>query len=75
MKRLTIKETMVYGMLCKMYGMGKIPTIDKMREELKKNGLELKSNNSLTQYYEQLQKKGFVKGFVNKKSNKHINFI
>ncbi len=39
------------------------PTFEELRGELCKNGLELKSNNSLVQYLGVLEEKGFVQRF------------
>jgi len=51
----------------------KSPTFEELRKELHKEGMELKSNNSLVQYLGTLEEKGFVQRFEKARGIRLLN--
>jgi len=63
-KELTQKQSKVLSAIKEsINSKGFSPTFEELRESLAKKGMKLKSNNSLVQYINALEEKGFVQNF------------
>jgi len=63
-RKLTIKQKKVLQAIKEFVNeKGFSPTFKELRQILSKRGLELKSNNSVVQYLEALEEKGFIQRF------------
>jgi len=67
-RNLTTKQSKVLSAIRDFIGKkGVSPTFEELREILAKKGLELKSNNSVVQYLNVLEEKGFIQKFSKKR--------
>jgi len=67
-KKLTSKQSKVLSVIRDFVGKkGFSPTFEELRGALAKKGMELKSNNSVVQYLDVLEEKGFIQRFSKKR--------
>ena len=73
-KELTQKQSKVLSAIKEFINKkGFSPTFEELRESLAKKGMELKSNNSLVQYLNTLEEKGFVQNFKKARGIRLLN--